>query len=101
MAIMTDLKDTPLAKLSLKEIAAALIMLIPNCVMLGHQSIPSTLEYVHPPDGGPAAFVSDLFTLKPEEVAEKWYGGEKRAALLSARASSLALFGDLDDEPAT
>ena len=42
MAIMTDLKDTPLAKLSLEEVTAALIMLIPNCVMLGHQSIPST-----------------------------------------------------------
>jgi hypothetical protein len=91
---MADLKNTPLAKLDLEEIAAALIMLVPGCLTLGHQSIRSDLWYIHPEPGSAAEFVKDLFTLKPDEVARKWYGSEEGAMLLHSAAISLALFGD-------
>ena len=96
---MPDMKDTPLAELDLEEIAAALIMLVPGCLALGHESIQSTLGYYHGESGGAGAFIKDLFTLKPGEVARKWYGGEKRAKSLFASAMGKALFAD-DAEPA-
>ena len=95
---MTDLKDTPLAELDLEDVAAALIMLVPECLTLGHESIQSTLRYVHPSPGSPAAFVKDMFTLEPDEIARKWYGSEKLAALLAVTATGSALLGNLDDE---
>jgi hypothetical protein len=102
MAEKAPLKDTPLAKLDLEDIAAALIMLVPGCLVLGHQSLTSTLGYVHPGPEGPAAFVKDLFMLPPDEVARKWYGGERLAMLLHSKAVSLALFAPDpgDAEPA-
>lgn len=92
--------DVLLSNLDLEELAAALIMLVPTCLMLGHESIESTLGYVHGEPGGTAAFIKDLFTLTPGEIAAKWYGGEESAIEMYARAMGAALFADLDDESA-
>jgi len=94
--------DPPaLADLSLEEIAAAFIMLVPSCLTLGHQSIQGTLWYVHGDRAG--AFVKDVITRPPAEVARKWYGGERRAKRALAIAMGKALFGpetdDQDDTP--
>lgn len=97
MITMTDraaMKDTPLAKLDLEEIAAAFIMLVPSCLTLNHQTIQGTLSYVHGEPGSAAAFVKDVFTLRPGEVAQKWYGSEQLAKLMAARVIGRALFGD-------
>lgn len=90
--------DPPaLSDLSLEEIAAAFIMLVPSCLTLGHQSIRGTLTYVHGDRAG--AFVKDVITRPPAEVARKWYGGEKYAKEVLARAMGKALFGpEMDDQ---
>jgi hypothetical protein len=80
-----------LSDLSLEEIAAAFIMLVPSCLTLGHQSIQGTLTYVHGDRAG--AFVKDVITRPPAEVARKWYGGEKYAKEVLAKAMGKALFG--------
>jgi hypothetical protein len=80
-----------LSDLSLEEIAAAFIMLVPSCLTLGHQSVQGTLGYVHGDRAG--AFVKDVITRPPAEVARKWYGSEKSAKEILARAMGKALFG--------
>jgi hypothetical protein len=98
---MTDTPEgnstPPLANLTLEEIAASFIMLVPSCLTLNHQTIQGTLTYVHPSPGSAAAFVKDVLTRSPGEVARKWYGSEHFAKLMATRAVSDALFGD---EPA-
>jgi hypothetical protein len=101
MKTTKDGNDVLLSNLNLEDIAAALIMLVPGCLMLGHQALTSTLGYAHPDPEGPAAFVKDLFTLPPDEVARKWYGDEKFAMQMHNNAMSIALFSDLDGESAT
>ncbi len=81
-----------LSNLSLEEIAASLIMLVPTCLTLGHESIESTLGYVNVEPGGTAAFIKDLFTLPPEEIAEKWYGSEELAIEMYADAMGSTVF---------
>ena len=100
MTTTKDGNEVALSNLSLEDIAAALIMLVPGCLMLGHQSLTSTLGYVHPEPESAAAFVKDLFTLAPDEVARKWYGDEKFAMQMHNRAMSMALFSNLDGETA-
>ena len=84
--------DMPLARLGLEEIAAALIMLVPTCLTLGHESIESTIGYVYGEPLGTAEFIKDLFTLKPEEIAGKWYGSEEAALTMYAEAMGRAVF---------
>lgn len=93
-AMKTDLPA--LSELSLEEIAAAFIVLVPSCLTLGHQSIQGTLTYVH--DDRAGAFIKDVLTKPPAEVARKWYGGEKRAKEALAMAMGQALFGPDPDE---
>jgi hypothetical protein len=83
-----------LAGFGLEELAAALIMLVPTCMTLGHESIQSTLGYVHGEPGGTAAFIKDMFTLTPSEIAVKWYGSEESALEMYAEAMGRALFAD-------
>lgn len=100
MTTTRDGNNVPLSNLDLEDVAAALIMLVPTCLTLGHESIQSTLGYVHGEPGGTAAFIKDLLTLPPGEVAVKWYGGEEAAMQIYTKAMGRALFADLDTEPA-
>lgn len=60
-----------------------LLRVAPVAMQAQHEWPKSTMiDYINPTSEGEAEFIRDLFTLKTEEIIEKWYGGRDGAAQL-------------------
>lgn len=73
----------PAADLDLERLGSTLLTLPVVTAYLRHTRITSSLDYMHSmPEGGnpELEFIRDLFTLKADEVFDRWYGGRDTAA---------------------
>lgn len=95
-------EPAPVFDLNLEQLGAMLMRLPAAAVRVGHANITSTLAYV-PRDAGPgreAEFLSDMLTLEPREIAEKWYGGHGNASRFAGELFERALAPHRKRDPA-
>ena len=71
--------DVPFLDLDLAQIGDALVRFALTARQLGHKSIASTVEDYSRPGPPEHNFVRDAFLLTPQEMADRWFGGDENA----------------------
>jgi hypothetical protein len=82
--------DVPFLELDLSRLGDALVRLALTSRQLGHTAAALTAQHYYHPASPEEKFLHDVFSLNPEEIAERWFGGTANAvrftrALLNAR----------------
>lgn len=76
--------DPLFINLDLTRLGDALVRLALTARQLGHARTAHTVQdYWHPCGSLEMEFVRDVFSLNPDDIAERWFGGEANAVRLT------------------
>jgi hypothetical protein len=78
------IQSCPLLRLDLQAVGDQLARAVITARQLGHDTTARTIQDYWAPGGSPEhEFIRDVFTLSPDEIAERWMDGESNAVQIT------------------